>query len=767
MGGRQKGGNLPPGLRYQAFLSYRSTDRALAGWLHNRLEAFRTPRALVGAKGAHGAVPRRLAPIFMDRRDARTGPDVDKALEAELASARDLIVLCTPEAAESASWVSTEIETFRRRRRDGLVHAIIGKGRPPECFPAPLLHRRPDGSIQMPLAADLAPAPYGDGKQRAFIKLMAGLLGVPFDALWRRERRRRRAVILRAAAFAALIGLGGLYAGLHATGSARSRAFAAAAAYEFNQGEYDRAAFLALSGLPPEGSIISLFWPEDAERELRRVGQQELAGIVPTKGASDGFRSAYDVKRSFLIAYDGQTLIETDIGSAEEHRRSFAAACEAARAAGGAKDCVPASVDLDASGQALALALNDGSLWRVDRDGAASELAAPNCAEPFLDEGLSLRRNGACDPAEVAISDDGAYVLAVRRSGAMTSFALASRTGSTYPALEYCLPQLDDDACRDAGPDVFRALAQDQFVVSAYDHTRIIFAGTGQQFELGDVASAAAQGPNGEFTMVSDRGRKTAMYSVTYADELRPVSVGEMSAVSTGICDALTPGGAVEDLSGCLTSAVAISPSSEDIAMAQSNGDISILRTVSDDGRAIPPQRTIATECLPPRGLDLLPERPCKIEKLVFSPDGVALAVLDSQGTVSVFRVDDGYLRQADGKMLASVHVSAGVFDVAFGSSGDDLRVVTRSGSLLNYRLPLAEGESQWPVLGTDHKAYHRSQRGGDLRRDFCQRMGGGGGGLVQLPEADLAKVSAAFPGLGLREEDRTPCKKRGLLAIP
>ena len=289
MGDRQTGGNLPRGLRYQAFLSYRSTDRALAEWLHRKLESYRTPRSIVGSMGANGPVPRRLSRVFMDREDARTSEDVETILAAELASARDLIVLCSPEATQAGSWVSREIEIFRERRPDGVVHAIIGKGRPPSCFPAPLMKRRADGSIQAPLAADLAAAPDGDGKQRAVIKLIAGLLGVPFDALWRRERRRRLALALRVAGLAIILGLIVGYAGLYATGSARSRAFAAASAFEFNQQKYDRAAFLALSGLPPEGSLISLFWPGDAEAALRRVGQQDMTAVVPPKLAQSAY----------------------------------------------------------------------------------------------------------------------------------------------------------------------------------------------------------------------------------------------------------------------------------------------------------------------------------------------------------------------------------------------------------------------------------------------------------------------------------------------
>jgi formylglycine-generating enzyme required for sulfatase activity len=52
----------------------------------------------------------------------------------------------------------------------------------------------PDGNVEAPLAADLRPLEEGgaDGEQRALVRLVAGLLGVRFDDLWRREERRQR-----------------------------------------------------------------------------------------------------------------------------------------------------------------------------------------------------------------------------------------------------------------------------------------------------------------------------------------------------------------------------------------------------------------------------------------------------------------------------------------------------------------------------------------------------------------------------------------------
>ena len=62
-----------------------------------------------------------------------------------------------------------------------------------------------------PIAADLRPE--GDGRQRAFLKIVAGLLGLGFDDLYQREKRRerRRRMVMAAAVGVGLLILGAVY----------------------------------------------------------------------------------------------------------------------------------------------------------------------------------------------------------------------------------------------------------------------------------------------------------------------------------------------------------------------------------------------------------------------------------------------------------------------------------------------------------------------------------------------------------------------------
>jgi hypothetical protein len=180
--------------KFRAFLSYRAADAPLAERLHRRLETYVVPRALVGKQGEHGVIPRRLGRIFRDRDEARSAERIEDVIAAELSRSQHLIVLCTPNAVASGSWVPREIALFRERRPDGPIHAVIGAGTPPDCFPPSLLRATPDGRMEAPLAADLRPVKDGgaDGEPRAVVRLVAALLGVDFDDLWRREERRKR-----------------------------------------------------------------------------------------------------------------------------------------------------------------------------------------------------------------------------------------------------------------------------------------------------------------------------------------------------------------------------------------------------------------------------------------------------------------------------------------------------------------------------------------------------------------------------------------------
>ena len=213
--GRRKS---PRAARYFAFLSYSHKDSELADWLHRELERFRVPTSLVGRITEHGAVPRRLTPIFRDERELAAATDLGEEIEDALRNSQFLIVLCSPEAARSR-WTNAEIDTFKRSRPDGCILAAIAAGEPfasdspgsaaDECFPPALRHRydrlgRPTAKRAEPLAADLRGQ--GEARRTGFLKLVAGMLGVGLDDLVQREatQRQRRLAWLAAASIAGM-----------------------------------------------------------------------------------------------------------------------------------------------------------------------------------------------------------------------------------------------------------------------------------------------------------------------------------------------------------------------------------------------------------------------------------------------------------------------------------------------------------------------------------------------------------------------------------
>jgi hypothetical protein len=185
--------------RYAAFLSYSHKDAAQARWLHRRLETYRIPRRLAGTEGEHGPVPARLTPIFRDREELPAAGDLSEKVRTALAASDHLIILCSPNSAASP-WVAKEIAAFRELHPDRPILAAIVEGEPGQCFPAGLA----EGGAE-PLAADLRPG--RDGRRLGFLKLVAGLTGLPLDALVQRDaqRRLRRVTAVTAAAMAAML----------------------------------------------------------------------------------------------------------------------------------------------------------------------------------------------------------------------------------------------------------------------------------------------------------------------------------------------------------------------------------------------------------------------------------------------------------------------------------------------------------------------------------------------------------------------------------
>jgi tetratricopeptide (TPR) repeat protein len=208
--------------KYRAFISYSHADTAWAKWLHRGLEGFRIDKDLVGRETATGTIPKSLRPIFRDRDDFTAGHSLTDQTLAALDASHALIVICSPASAKSA-YVTEEIRLYKSRHPERPVIPLIVDGKPGdpelECFPPSLKFKLDaDGKITDEpvelLAADAREQ--GDGKNLALAKVVAGLLGVSSDDVFRRaeRERRRRGRIMGGivATFLALVAIAGSFA---------------------------------------------------------------------------------------------------------------------------------------------------------------------------------------------------------------------------------------------------------------------------------------------------------------------------------------------------------------------------------------------------------------------------------------------------------------------------------------------------------------------------------------------------------------------------
>lgn len=164
------------------------------------MERYTIPARLRGREAPFGPLGKRLPPVFRDRDELASGSDLAAAVRQGLEDSAFLIVICSPNGARSR-WVNEEIRAFVAMGRRDRIRLIVVGGEPmstdPElsALPPAIL----EGAEGEPLAADARPGQ--DGKQGAKLKLLAGLLGVPFDELRQREaaRRQRRLAIIAGA----------------------------------------------------------------------------------------------------------------------------------------------------------------------------------------------------------------------------------------------------------------------------------------------------------------------------------------------------------------------------------------------------------------------------------------------------------------------------------------------------------------------------------------------------------------------------------------
>ncbi len=304
--------------RYKAFISYRHLpiDLETAKKLHRRIERYVIPKDL--RKDGQ----KKLGLVFRDQDELPIASDLSANIREALDASEFLIVICTPETSKS-QWVLQEIDYFLTHHdRDHLL-AVLADGLPDEAFPPALREiRSADGELLgniEPLAANIV-ADSRAKRDRLFrvesLRILAALIGCPFDALYRREqryRRRRAAVGLSAAALIALAFIGMLLnrnaeirAQLRQTQINESRALAALAERAYGEGDFTGALRLALQALPGTGG----------ERPFTAEAERALSAVLnPYKRGQLGyFQSLEQASRiqSYALSEDGECFVTED-----------------------------------------------------------------------------------------------------------------------------------------------------------------------------------------------------------------------------------------------------------------------------------------------------------------------------------------------------------------------------------------------------------------------------------------------------------------------
>ena len=221
--------------KYWAFLSHSPQDNrekrpdtqevsnvCWGDWLHEALKTFAIPADFVGQINGRGElIPERIDRIFRDPQERPEEANLSAGVREALEHSRCLVVICSPRATNSLQ-VNEEVRYFKQLGRGRNIFPIVVAGEPDasdgnrpgiapedECFVPAMRHPvQPDGTLDTARRAGryvFVDARHGIEKREilatddrnaeadlemARIHLIALVIGVGFNELWRREQKR-------------------------------------------------------------------------------------------------------------------------------------------------------------------------------------------------------------------------------------------------------------------------------------------------------------------------------------------------------------------------------------------------------------------------------------------------------------------------------------------------------------------------------------------------------------------------------------------------
>lgn len=177
---------------YSAFISYSSKDEKVAKALWKKLEHYRLPSVL---QKQYEDIPEKMH-VFLDQGDIVPGDTVENALSRELADSRKLIVICSPNSAKSP-YVELEVKNFLSLGHSPndiipyIIEGEVNRESLNNCYVPSLFGKTDKETIN-------GVSLLRDGKWKAFVGVLANLLDVKFDEIYKREkvRKNRTAITL-------------------------------------------------------------------------------------------------------------------------------------------------------------------------------------------------------------------------------------------------------------------------------------------------------------------------------------------------------------------------------------------------------------------------------------------------------------------------------------------------------------------------------------------------------------------------------------------
>ena len=195
---------LKENFKYYAFISYSHKDKEIARTLHKYIEDYNVPPEILKSKPD---LPEKLSPIFIDESNLVAKGTLKAALQSNLERSNYLIVICSPDSANSV-YVNDEAEYFISTGRTDHIIPVIIDGEPHaedkslECFPPALLKLSRENEL---LGIDIKKF----GQHDSFMRVIATLLGLDLDEFDVNPKKKR--ALMFTLAVSALVILAGLF----------------------------------------------------------------------------------------------------------------------------------------------------------------------------------------------------------------------------------------------------------------------------------------------------------------------------------------------------------------------------------------------------------------------------------------------------------------------------------------------------------------------------------------------------------------------------